>query len=164
MKAKDIALGGILTSISLIILYFSSILPINTLTILTLASCIIPVAIIQSSIKVGLVVYGATSLLGILFLPTNIIVAYIVFFGIYGVIKHFIEKFNNLLKEIVCKLITFNLCLAIGYGILRLLLGNIQIAIHPLLLILIAQIAFLIYDYALTLIITFYLNRIKPSI
>ncbi|MEG0295708.1 MAG: hypothetical protein RR620_03250 [Clostridium sp.] len=164
MKAKEIALGGILTSISLIILYSSSIIPVSTLSILTVVSCIVPIAIINSSIKVGAVVYGATSLLGFLLVPTNLIITYILFFGIYGIFKHFIERMNSLPKEVVVKLIFFNISFATSYFVLKLLLGNVEILISPILLIIAAQVVFLVYDYALTLIISFYLNRIKPSI
>lgn len=164
MKAKDIALGGILTSISLIVLYLSSMIPVNTLAILTIASAIIPIAIIHSSIKLSYFIYGATSILGFLFIPTNIIISYIVFFGIYGIMKHYIEKINNIPKEIILKLLSFNILFIIGYTILKSFIGDLQITLSPILLIILAQIAFLIYDYALTLIITIYLNRIKKII
>ena len=40
MKARDIALGGILVALTTIVLYATSILPISTLAILTIASSI----------------------------------------------------------------------------------------------------------------------------
>ena len=51
MKAKDIALGGILVALTTVVLYSTSILPISTLAILTIASALIPVCIIRSNIK-----------------------------------------------------------------------------------------------------------------
>lgn len=161
MKAKDIALGGILTSISIIILYLSSIIPINTLTLLTLTSCLVAIAIIHSSIKLGGLVYATTSIIGFLILPTNIIISYILFFGLYSIIKNFIEKSKNILKEIILKLISFNILFIIGYTVFSSFIGDINLSISPIIFIILAEIGFLIYDYALTLIITFYLSRIK---
>lgn len=161
MKAKDIALGGILTSISIIILYLSSIIPINTLTLLTLTSCLIAIAIIHSSIKLGGLVYTTTSIIGFLILPTNIIISYILFFGLYSIIKNFIEKSKNIVKEIILKLISFNILFIIGYTVFSSFIGDINLSISPIIFIILAEIGFLIYDYALTLIITFYLSRIK---
>lgn len=63
MKAKDISLGGILVSLTSIILYSASILPISTLTILTIASAIIPVCIIRSNVKTSIFVYISSSLI-----------------------------------------------------------------------------------------------------
>ncbi|MGL5085431.1 MAG: hypothetical protein ACRC68_06870, partial [Clostridium sp.] len=65
MKTKDLTLVGILTGLTLAILYSSAILPISTLSILTLASCLIPICIIRSSVKTGFVVYIASTVLGI---------------------------------------------------------------------------------------------------
>ncbi len=38
MKSRDIAIGGILVALTIIVLYATSILPISTLAILTIAS------------------------------------------------------------------------------------------------------------------------------
>lgn len=52
MKAKYIAENGITIALTLIVLYAASILPVSTLTILTIASCLIPISIIRTSIKI----------------------------------------------------------------------------------------------------------------
>ena len=67
MKAKDIALGGILVALTTIVLYSTSILPISTLAILTIASALIPVCIIRSNIKTSIFVYISSSLIAFFF-------------------------------------------------------------------------------------------------
>lgn len=166
MKAKVISLSSILIALSIIFLYISSILPTNKLTFLTLASCLIPVAIVTLSSKSAILIYFGVSILGLIFIPYNTILIYILFFGIYGIVKNFIEKKRNLFQEIILKIIFFNIMLIISSTIFKLLIGNaIFLSNIPIILIwLLAQIVFLVYDYALTIVISFYLNNILKYI
>ena len=56
MKAKELALGGIMVAVSTVILYLSAILPISTISILTVASAVIPICIIRADIKTSIFV------------------------------------------------------------------------------------------------------------
>lgn len=164
MRAKFIAENGIVTALILVILYAASILPISTFSILTIASCLIPISIIRTSIKNTMLVYIASSILSFFFVATNIALYYTLFFGIYGLIKYFSEKIRNIPLELLSKLILFNILLIIIYFIASNLLVAYTTS-YPLYLVwIISQVAFLIYDYALTLIISFYLNRIHPNV
>ncbi|WP_315067526.1 hypothetical protein [uncultured Clostridium sp.] len=160
MKAKHIAENGIITALTLAILYSASIIPISTLSILTVASCLIPISIIRTSIKNTILVYIASSILSFFLVTINIAMYYILFFGIYGIIKYFIEKVRNMPIELILKLLIFNILLAVIYFIGINLLINLDVKFPLYIIWIIAQVVFLIYDYALTLIISFYLNRI----
>lgn len=152
MKSNRIAKGGIFTALSLILLYLSSILPTNKLFMLVIASCIIPLSIMITGIKNTIVVYSAVSLLSFFIIPSKIIsVVYILIFGSYGFVKYFIEKLRNVSLEIILKLLYFNITSVIILEIYKLLffkISNININIY--LIILAIEIAFVIYDYALT--------------
>ncbi|WP_291651811.1 hypothetical protein [Clostridium sp.] len=164
MKAKEITLSAILVSLTNIILYLNFLLPISTLSILTLASLLIPIALIRGSIKSAFLVYIASSIVGFFILPINIILLYILFFGIYGIVKYYIEKLNKLYLEIFCKMIFCNISLFISIFVFNSFIA-IEITKLPLLLLwIIAQPVFLIFDYALTLLISFYMQRIHNRI
>ena len=105
MKAKNIALGGILVALTSIVLYATSILPISTIAILTIASAIIPVCIIRSDIQTSIFVYISSSLIAFFLVPINISFLYFIFFGIYGIVKYFIERMRKEKIEILLKLI-----------------------------------------------------------
>lgn len=160
MKSKDITLGGLLTGISVVILYSTSFLPISTISILTIASCIIPICIINSSIKTAFFVYISSSILSFFICPDkNIAIMYSLFFGIYGIVKYIIEQKRNMLMELIYKFIFFNISFFIGITIVILLLGE-TVSILPFwLLWIICQPVFIIYDYALSMIITWYLKK-----
>ena len=164
MKSKDIAQSGILIALTIAILFSASLIPINTLSILTIASCLVPIAIIRTSIKHGILVYLCSSILSFLFIPLNTALMYSMFFGIYGILKFFIEKINNITYEILLKLITFNCILFTAYFLFKLFITDFNLKLPIWLIILICQIAFLIYDYALTIVISYFLNKINNHI
>lgn len=180
MKAKDISLGGILVALTTIVLYATSILPISTLAILTIASALIPVCIIRSNIQTSIFVYISSSLIAFFLVPINISFLYFVFFGVYGIIKYFIERIRKEKLEIVLKLVFFNIAFIIGFIIMENVLGvniieGLEVlmsrffdtsgrAIASIILWIVAQPIFIIYDYAMTMIITFYMERINKNI
>ncbi|MBP3916876.1 MULTISPECIES: hypothetical protein [unclassified Clostridium] len=180
MKARDIALGGILVALTTIVLYATSILPISTLAILTIASALIPVCIIRSNIQTSIFVYISSSLIAFFLVPINISFLYFIFFGIYGIVKFFIERIRKEKLEILFKIVFFNIAFIIGFIIMQNVLGINIIAglevlmsrffdtsgrtIASIILWIVAQPIFLIYDYAMTMIITFYMERIHKNI
>ncbi|WP_195987248.1 DUF2232 domain-containing protein [Clostridium sp. D53t1_180928_C8] len=180
MKAKDIALGGILVALTIIVLYATSILPISTLAILTVASALIPVCIIRSNVQTSIFVYIASSLIAFLLVPINISFLYFIFFGAYGIVKYFVERIRKEKLEIVFKLVFFNIVFIVAFVIMQNILGiNIMDGLEALIgnffdasartvsfiiLWIVAQPIFLIYDYAMTMIITFYMERIHKNI
>lgn len=179
MKSKEITLGGIMVALTSIILYSTSIIPINTLTILTIASAIIPVSIIRSNIKTAIFVYIASSLIAFFIVPINISMLYSIFFGLYGIVKFFAEKSRSKF-EMVYKIVFFNVSFVIGFILFEKVLGiDIILGVEQILsrfisgdskviafalFLIIANLVFLVFDYALTLIITFYMDRIHKKI
>src|SRR5476649_910258 len=123
MKSKHIAESGLLVALTLIILYAASILPISTLTILTIASCLIPISIIRTSVKNSILVYVASSALSFILVRPNIALYCTLFFGIYGIIKYLIEKVRNIPVQLFLKIISFNILLGIIYLIAKSFLG-----------------------------------------
>lgn len=171
MTAKHIALGGVLTALTIIILYLSLLIPTNTLTLLTLASFMIPLALIRGNLKTAILVYITASLLSIMFFPPNIALLYITFFGCYGIIKSFIERLDNLLLECPLKFVFFNVVFCLCFNVFQSFLGMqlleplkilIQrllptLKIEPFLMLwFLSQVVFVIFDYALTLLIDMY--------
>ncbi len=164
MKAKEITLSGILTALTIIILYLNLLLPISTISILTLASLLVPIALIRGSMKSAILVYVSSSIIGFFILPLNIIMLYILFFGIYGIVKFYIEKINKLPMEIFIKIVFFNIMLFLSFFVFKTFIP-IEITKLPIgIFLIVAEIVFLLYDYALTLLISFYLQRIHPKL
>ncbi|MHB9927535.1 hypothetical protein [Clostridium botulinum] len=169
LKSSNIAKGGIFTAISFLLIYLSTILPVNKLSLLATASAIIPIAIISTNAKNGFLVYLSTSILCSIVVGISRIsvIFYIVFFGLYGIIKYYIERLNKLYIEIILKFAFFNICLIVLLYIYKLFFQGITIINKYIYMyFIVAEIAFIVFDYVLTLFI-FYINKhfiknIKP--
>lgn len=171
MTTKQLVTGALLSALTLVALYFTFLLPTNTLTFLTIASVMGPIALIRGNVKTSLLVYITSSILCLILMPLNIRVLYILFFGIYGLLKYFIEKLNHLSFEWILKLAFFNSVFFIGFKFIKILisphafdgLGILTEKFIPnvpygdlLILILLGEIVFIVYDYALSLLIDTY--------
>jgi hypothetical protein len=156
-KSSNIARGGLLTALGVIFIYLSNIAPTSKIYLLGVASCIIPLSIMWTNIKNSIVVYGATCILCLLLIGFKGGVAtYILFFGLYGFAKFYIEKLRKLPLEILLKLVFFNISIALIFLIYKVLFaGLLKINISIPLAIVMFQFVFLIYDYALTLFISY---------
>lgn len=172
LKTKDLTLGGLLVAFTLILLYLTLIFHHNTLTLLTLTSFMVSIALIRCGLKTACLVYISSGFLSFFLFPPKIIFFYILFFGVYSIIKSFIEKTKLLWVELILKLIFFNLILGISFVFMSEVLTSF-ISDKPLELIhyylpqlpqamilitlwVVLQLAFLLLDYALTLLIDFY--------
>ena len=164
MKIRNLTLSSILVALTIILLALNTILPISTLSILTLASVLIPIAIIKTTIKNAILVYIASSLLGLLLLPKDIVILYILFFGIYGIVKFLVEKLNNIYYEIPLKLAFSSLILTVYYLIFKSFVNLTSIDLPIYLIFIGANIVFLIYDYALTMLISIFLEKFNKRI
>lgn len=156
-KSLYMAKGGLLTAVSVILVYISGIIPINKTYLLAIASFIIPLSILITDVKNATAVYISTCILSFLLCGIKFtVIAYVLFFGLYGFVKFYIEKIKKLIVEIILKLIFLNACMALLFLIYSLFfpgLFSIRLPIHWIIVIM--QIAFLLYDYLLTLIINF---------
>lgn len=166
-KSSFMARGGIYIALSIIILYSTTFFPFNTILLMGIASAIIPLTIITTDLKTSVIVYVAVSLLSYFLLPLKSVwLCYLMFFGIFGFIKYYIEGFNLMKLEIFLKLLFFNIVMFLYYYIYKLLFAP-ETTLPPkfALIIIVYQFLFLIYDYSLTIFITYvdnnFINKIK---
>ena len=161
-KSSELAKGGIFTALTLILLYLTSIIPTSKIALLTLASALIPFSIISLGYKSSILIYLSSSILAFLFVDKKIAFMYVSFLGVYGFIKNLAEKINNIYIEIILKVLFFNVFLIIFYYLYKILfLGYGDLNFSKPLIIILSEIIFLIYDYGLTLIISFYIKKFK---
>lgn len=161
-NSLNIAKGGILTAIGVICVYGSNVFPINKAFILIIASALIPIAVVSANILTSIMVYAATALLSFLISGFNIaVLAYVLFFGIYGICKYYIERIRKLPLEIIIKFLFFNLSLLICSLVIKsFFIGSIKLKYPIYILIILCEVGFWIYDYALTIFIA-YLSKYK---
>ncbi|SHH69517.1 hypothetical protein [Clostridium grantii] len=157
-KASNMAKGGMITALSIILLYFSSIMPTNKLSFIVVASFLIPIAIINLNFRTSVIIYSAISLLSLFLLPLKgISILYILFFGAYGFIKFLIEKIRKVPIEIFLKLVYFNIVLVILILLYKQFFATMidikYLTTYLVVSIILAQLLFMAYDYLVTLMI-----------
>lgn len=159
-KTSSLAKGGMYTALSLIMIYFANILPTSKLTFLAIAASIIPLSILTTDIKNSVAVFAATSILSFLLGLRGAAITYALFFGLYGFVKYFIEKLRKLPLELAMKLIFFNISFFSIYFIYKAMFLDIPVVKLPIyLIIIVLEIAFIAYDYVMSIIITYINNR-----
>ena len=163
-KTFKIALGGICLALTVIFLFAGSIVPGIELTLFAISSLFVAVMIIESGVGAGVSLYIAAVILGTALIPNKLaMIPYAFFFGYYGILKFFMEKVGSAFLQIAMKAAFFALVLCVGLlGFKELLLGSIHLPDYPAWLLIIAGILImLVYDYIYTLLISFYMKRIK---
>lgn len=160
-KSKSVAIGGILVGINVILLYFTFIIPTSKLTLLTLSSCIVPFAIIALGKKTAILVYLSSSILALILGLKTIAFMYLIFFGLYGLVKYYIESLRKTPLEIVLKILFFNVAFGILYFLYKSFILTIPLKISIGYIIVLYQIGFFIYDYAMTLVIALICKNIN---
>lgn len=108
-RIKKIAFSGILVSLSVVVLFLGSIFEVLDLTVAAVASFITLLAIIELGSYFPLLIYLASSVLGILLLPNKYgALIYCLFYGFYPILKIKIEaKFKSKFLKISLKLLLF---------------------------------------------------------
>lgn len=163
INSRKLALSGILLALAVLTLYAESIVPTSKLSLYALSSFFVSVIVMESGIKAGWLFYIASSLLALILIPDKIgLIPYLIFFGIYGILKFYIEKLNRLVPEYTLKMIYFNACLATAYFFVKeFFLGSVRIDYPWWAVVIGIEIVFVVYDYVYTMFIQYYNQKLK---
>ena len=113
-RTKKITLSALFCALSVVVLLVGSFLQVADIALSMLASAILMLALIEMGQSFAVMIYFATSLLSLLFLPSKFIAAvYLVFSGLYPLIKRFFDAKGKVIA-IFLKLVYFNLALALA--------------------------------------------------
>ncbi|MBE6806648.1 MAG: hypothetical protein E7527_01350 [Ruminococcaceae bacterium] len=168
-QSGHLALAGVLSALALVLLLFTYI-PTATVALAALAAvCGIPV-VVELGHKAGLVHYATVAALAaLLALTAEGTGLYLAFFGWYTVLKAYVESRNfPRVAEWAVKLGAFTLAIA-AYGAVWVLLLQMPLPtwfawwmLAPFGVA--AEAVFVVYDLALTGVVTTYHQRIRPKI
>lgn len=165
-KTKDLTVSAMLTSLGVILLGLGSLIETLDLTAAAFASILCIWAVIELGGAYPWLIWCATSFLSILLLPQKTAGCFYLVIGLYPMLKSRLERLPRPI-EWTLKLVVFHVLLALCWLALRLLvpqnaalsLGWLLWATYAL-----AVAAFLLYDHALTKLISFYLLKLQKRI
>lgn len=163
---KKIVVAGVLAALSVIILYLGCAIEVLDLTMSAIVSLLVVVIVIEMGYKYAWLTYIATAILSILLLPQKSpAIFYACFMGFYPIIKSYLERINSALVRWIIKLVVGNAALALMFILMSLFLPDeFEGGWLMLVTYLLGIIAFLMYDVALSKLITLYFVRIRERI
>ncbi len=164
-RVKSITLSGILLAFTVICVFLAAVLPTSKLSLYAVSSLFMAVIVIEFGTRAGWAFYLASAILSALLVPRLEVIPFIVFFGVYGLIKLYIERIHSRALEYVLKLGYFNICLILGLVFLKeLILNGVNLTAPVYIVAAILEVVFIVYDYIYTLFIRFYGTKLKPRL
>lgn len=165
-NSRKIALSGVMGALCILCLYLASYLPTSRLFFYGVSSLFCACLVIEAGTGYAWTFYGATSLLAFAVIPDKIkVIPYIAFFGMYGIIKCYIERLKNIAAEILLKGLYFAASACILFFLFKnLFLIDIKYKLPVWVICIAALVVFYIYDYAYTAFVMFYQKKIKSRI
>lgn len=146
---KKLAFSAIVTALSVVFLYVGALFDVLDLSAAALASLCVLWVTVEFGTRWALAVYAATALLALLLLPTKLpAVLYVGLFGYYPPLKAFYEQKLHGALVWVAKVVTMNAAVFVMILIVRYVAA--EALWFEILLLVTANIVFVIYDIALT--------------
>lgn len=166
-KTGLVALGGVLAAGSLAVLWLACVVPSGQLGV-TAAAGLFPVgAVLAAGRGAGLLCWAAASILGLLLLPDKgVALMYLVFLGLYPVVKSRLEQLKSRPAEWAGKLVYLNAALSVLWFAFRgLFLPALPEWMSAQVWVLYAagNVIFILYDIALSRLIGGLTARLRPK-
>ncbi len=161
---RRIAICAMLSALGVVILYFGSVVDVLDIAMAALTSLFVIFAVIEYGGSAPWCIYGVTGVLSLILLPNKFpAIMYVLFFGFYPIIKEKAEKLNKKPFEWLIKETVFNVCLVILIIISNILLSLKleDVIIFEAIFFILANGVFVIYDIALTRLISTYVFKLR---
>ncbi len=151
-KSNYVAVGGICTALSLVMLFVASVFPFCQLAFVFVASVIVGTLIVMFGYKLALCQYAAVAILALFTVPDkSLTMLYVLVVGNYPVIKFVIDRVKNKLLNFAIKLVVFNVYMIAAYMVLVFLLNINMTVEYSIWVLWIGMLAvFYVYDYVYT--------------
>lgn len=121
MKARQMALGGMMAAVSVVIMSLGSLIPLNTYLCPVLCILIGRMVLDRCGRRMGWCFYMSVAILSLLLAPDREAALVYAFLGYYPVVRPWFEKLGPL--KGIAKLAFFTLMGAASYGVLLLIMG-----------------------------------------
>ncbi len=162
--SRKIAFAAIFAALGTLALFLTGVWPFGTMALLCVASGFVALTVMECGIGYGLLGYIVISLLGFLLVPDKTVTLweFIFLLGYYPIVKCLIERLNKLWLEWIWKVLFFGITSAVLLWLFEaVLLIPVVTTFSPWLYPLAGIILLGIYDYALSMLLSYYQNRLK---
>jgi hypothetical protein len=165
LRTKYLTVSAMLAALSVVILMLGSLVDVLDITTAVAASVLCIYAVIEMGGFYPWMIWLTTSILAFLLLPMKTpAIFYAMFAGFYPILKEKLEKLKNPISWIL-KIVVFHGCLAGMVGLLWLFVPALFVSEGmrwlPMAIYVLSLVCFVVYDIALTKIITLYLIKFR---
>lgn len=168
-NTKKITFCGLIAALSVVFMMLSYI-PYLTYSAPAIAGVFMMIIAIELSRKWAYSSYIVSSVLIFLLAENEAKILYILFFGIYPIVKGSIERINHRVPEYILKILLFNVAMVLDILATIYVLGipfntgGIAGVYFYLAFFILANVFFIVYDIALTRLIMLYMYRLHSRI
>ncbi len=163
--AHRVSLTAMFASMSLLFLYLASVLPTGRIAMYFLSSVFVMGLVVEEEIGLSVLMYIGVSLMSLLLLPNILrVLPYVFFFGHYGIGKYYIQtRIKDKVAAYIVKLIYYNVALGLIYLLAQkiILEDVLSTGIAFWLFVVLAEVAFVVYDYLFDKVTAFYFNNLR---
>lgn len=163
--AHRVSLTAMFASMSLLFLYLASVLPTMRVAMYFLSSVFVMGLVIEEEIGLAILMYIGVSLMSLLLMPNILrVLPYVLFFGHYGIGKYYIQsRVKDKVAAYIIKLIYYNVAVALIYLLARQIITEdvLNSGIAFWLFVVLAEVAFVIYDFLFDKVTAFYFNNLR---
>lgn len=162
-STKKLSLSAVLCALGVVFLALGSVISALDLTMVALASILVYFAVLEMKSPYQYLIYAVTSILSLLILPDKFAAfLYLIFGGIYPVLKRAFER----LPDVPCwilKVLYFNAVITAMVLGSKYLFGVDEDEL-TITLYIFGNLAFIVYDIAMTKLLTFYLTGLRKKL
>lgn len=173
MKANTsrIALCGVIAALSVVVLFFTGIVPVATVALPAAAGCFLIAVVAETDVRHGLAVYAVVSVLAVFLVPDReAAILYVVFFGYYPALYGVLSRIRNRVLRMAAKLAVFNAAM-LAESLAAVFLLSIPVeemmpfgwVTIPILLVLF-NLFFVLFDFSMNGLIVLYIRRLHPFV
>lgn len=163
--AHRVSLAAMFAAMSLLFLYLASVLPTMRIAMYFLSSVFVMGLVIEEEIGLAIVMFIGVSLMSLLLMPNILrVLPYVFFFGHYGIGKYYIQtRIKDKVAGYILKLIYYNIAVALVYLLAQQIIFEdiLDSGIAFWLFVVLAEVAFVIYDFLFDKVTSFYFNNLR---
>lgn len=168
-QSSKLAFTGLLCALSLVIMFLGGIIPSATIAMPAIAGCIFIPIVAELNVKWGITAFLVVSVLAFLIVSDKeALLIFILFFGYYPSVYGLFDKIRKNAVKMLLKLLLFNAAAIAEFYLTIYLLGipfetieglGIFAPFAPVILLLLANFVFILYDKALRGLIIMYFQK-----
>ena len=154
-NTKNLTFSAVLSALAVAIMYIGAMLEVLELSTAALASICVMLILTELGAKYAFLSYACISVLSFLLLPTKYAaIMFIGFLGFYPMAKSFFERKFRGWRCLVLKFLLLNMCIFAMLLVVRYVMT--EALWFEIMVLVLANIVFVVYDYALTTLLRAY--------